>query len=361
MSDPYFDPGGLLATADPDAGLADRADDLSFGERAAICERVAACYVAMKTDQHGAPPPYRPGGEWKAFHDERRAFHLAMLGGDMVAVETALRDFWRNEHGAIVKEYATFAQVRDRESGRFERFQRGVRRNYLIWRTIVGADPGVLEIPAAGNPWGAVIEGRLVAPKATRFHALATQVADLVCDVGRPLVAEIGGGYGGMAYYLLRDRGGLTWIDIDLPETLVYAAYYLCAGLPRKRIFLYGEGSVPVGERLQEYDAILLPNYALPVLADRSIDVFVSTFSLSEMGAQTLAVYLDEIARCTRRYFLHHNMDRRGVFNRGFERIPASAFPVDGARLKLIARNFDLFHGQTGDYREFLYQRRCDA
>jgi hypothetical protein len=49
------------------------------------------------------------------------------------------------------------------------------------------------------------------------------------------------------------------------------------------------------------------------------------------------------------------------VINRGFERIPASTYPVDPKRLKLVYKHFDLFHGHDGDYRQFLYQCRESA
>ena len=88
-----------------------------------------------------------------------------------------------------------------------------------------------------------------------------------------------------------------------------------------------------------------------------SADVVVNTFSLSEMPWETLGATLGEMTRVCGGYLLHHNMDRRGVVNRGSERTPASAFPIDEGKLRLLHKGFDLFHGREGDYREFLYGR----
>ena len=49
-------------------------------------------------------------------------------------------------------------------------------------------------------------------------------------------------------------------------------------------------------------------------------------------------------------------MDRKGVINRGFERIPASEYPIDKHKFVLLSKNYDLFHGHFGDYKEFLYK-----
>jgi len=356
-----FDRDPMIGETDGDAGLADRPDPRPYEARLAAAERICLMYAAAKRDQADAPSAFLPAGEWVAYHEQFAAFHRRLLERDLPAVEAALRDFWRNDHGAIVKEYATFAQVRDRVEPRCGRFHRMVRRNWLVWRDVIGADPSALDVPPIGNPWGVVIDGRLVAPKAARYHALGVQIGGLVADRCAPTVVEIGAGYGGLAAFLLRDEPGLRWIDLDLPETLVYAAWHLLGAHADARVFLYGEGSMPDALEPGRFDAVLLPNHVIGALPDRAADVLVNTFSLSEVGPAALAAYLGEAARLTGGYFLHHNMNRAGVVNRGHERIPASSFDVDKSVLKLIARNFDLFHGQAGDYREYLYERRSDA
>ncbi len=337
-------------------GLQPRPDSISAARHEEIVRRVMECYRACKADQPRVPAAYQPGGEWADYLAERQGVYDGMLAGDSQLVSDKLRGFWRNELGPIVKEYAKYEQLTSREAPFLERFETNVRRNFAVWRSIHEHDARVLDVPEVGNPWGLMIDGRLVVPKATRYHALSSQIGELCRGTGRPLVAEIGAGYGGQAYFLLRDYPGTTYVDFDLPETLMLAAYYLMASLPDREIVLYGESHRPLDEVLTGADAVLMPNFALPKLADRSVDLFLNTFSFSEMPMGTLSEYLTQVQRSLKRFLLLNNMDRTGVVNRGFERIPASRYPLDHSRLRCIYRKFDLFHGHQGDYREFLYE-----
>ena len=338
-------------------GLVDRADHIDSQTHQQMVDRVMDFYRACKSDQPLAKEPYQPGGEWANYLAERRTTYEAMMAGDAITAGRQLRNFWRNELSPIVKEYAKYEQILAGENEYIERFLLNVSRNYETWKEIFQVDTQQLAVPPVGNPWGLMIDDQLVVPKATRFHALATQIGELLRDVASPKVVEIGAGYGGQAYYLLRDFSGVTYIDLDLPETLVIAAYYLLATHPELNIALYGESTTSIDQQIRDHDVVLLPNYVLPKLCDQSVDLCVNSFSFSEMPAETLTEYLEQITRCVKSYLLHNNMDRRGVFNRGFERIPASEYPVDLRCWKRLYKKFDLFHGHQGDYREFLYQR----
>jgi hypothetical protein len=112
---------------------------------------------------------------------------------------------------------------------------------------------------------------------------------------------------------------------------------------------------------LREYDVILLPNWCVDTVPAESVDVFLNSFSLSEMTYAVIERYLDRIATACRGYFLHNNMDRPGVVNEGHERVPSSRYPLPRGAFKLLYRRYDLFQqrhsGRDGDYREFLYER----
>ena len=336
------------------AGLADTGARVDSALHEEAVDRVIALYRRCLADRDTIDGAFLPGGEWAASIAERPMLYQAMLADDRALVAALLRDFWRNDLGLIVKEYATFAQLCERQQPRTTRFIENVRRNFSIWRRLVQCAPEMLDVPAVGAPWGLSIGGRLVVPKATRFHALAWQIGELCRSAPQPLVAEIGAGYGGAAYYLLRDRPDVRWVDFDLPETLVLAAYYLLCALPQRRIVLYGE---PGWESFTA-QATLLPNHLMTAVPARWADVLVNTFSFSEMPMPTLRVVLDEVTRFTRRYMLHHNMDRPGVVNRGFERTPASQFPIGPDAWLRLHAGWDDFHGSDGDYRAFLYLRR---
>jgi putative sugar O-methyltransferase len=113
--------------------------------------------------------------------------------------------------------------------------------------------------------------------------------------VARPIVGELGGGFGGMAYYFSRDNASSCYIDFDLPEILVLSQAYLLSTLDPSEIVLYGEYT--------EIDAIcsrrvaLLPSFCIKDFAESSFDAFFNSYSLSEMDSHSVDVYLSEIAR----------------------------------------------------------------
>ncbi|MBV8895235.1 MAG: hypothetical protein JO051_01900, partial [Acidobacteriaceae bacterium] len=64
----------------------------------------------------------------------------------------------------------------------------------------------VLASPAIGNPYGVWVDGVFIRIAADYQHFYAREIADLLGPPTGGTVLEIGGGFGGMAYYLLRDK-----------------------------------------------------------------------------------------------------------------------------------------------------------
>jgi hypothetical protein len=351
---PYLDKESL------ERGLANRPDSMTEAEALPLMSELGAFYRSMQTGQRGQPAVFQPAGEWSVYIEARREFYLALSAGDGVETWRSLKDFWRNRLGAIVKQYALFESLAAGAEAR-RRFVELMARDYVIWRHLFGEDPATLAIPPVGNPWGCHFDNVLIAPKALRYHALSTQIRHITSDVPRPVIAEIGAGYGGMAYYLLRGDQPVCYLDFDLPETLVLAAYYLRRTLPHRKVHLCARPEELTPALLQACDVVLAPNWGIRSLPGRSVDLFLNTFSLSEMPMPAIAEYLQQIERTCRGYFLHNNMDRPGVINGGSERIPCSRYPIPAGKFKLLSRRYDLFqdrhHGRDGDYRELLYQR----
>src|SRR5262249_15885525 len=70
--------------------------------------------------------------------------------------------------------------------------------------------PVDLRVPGIGNPFGVVIDGVFLRPGAEGQHFYAQQTIGLLAGSEAAVIAEIGGGFGGMAYYLLRDCPNAT-------------------------------------------------------------------------------------------------------------------------------------------------------
>ena len=341
-------------------GLEDRPDPASDSDLAPTIERLCQFYRELKEAQRTQRDVFQPGGEWRVYLEEQQSLYAPFLQGDVPAATAALRNFWRNEYGAIVKQYAGFDRLMSSADHR-KQFAEWMARDYMRWRNLFHARPEELIIPSVGNAWGYYVEDILVAPKALRYHALATQIRQLTADVPRPVVAEIGAGYGGTAHFLMRGTSPAVYIDFDLPEVLLIAAYYLIRTLPHCRVRLWEPGFRPDAAAIAANDIILCPNWELPALPEGGVDVFLNTFSLSEMPLEVIRVYLQNIERACGGYFLYNNMDREGVVNRGHERVPCSQYPFSPGTFKTLYKRYDLFQerhsGRDGDYREVLLQR----
>lgn len=329
-------------------------------ENQRLLKKLQHFYLSGKAYQRHQPEIYLPSGEWREHVNHRMPFYQAFSEGSTDNLDALLSNFWRNELGVLVKQYAGYQQLQD-DVERRKAYVELMAYDLMIWRNLFGVDFSELEIPDVGNPWGYLWEGTLIGSKVLRYHTLVTQITELVSDLNRPVVAEIGAGYCGMAYYLMKGNDKRVYIDFDLPETLAVGAYYLSKTLPHRKIFLHDGGEVDWQKVLREYEIVMMPNWAIDSLPALSVDVFLNTFSLSEMSYPVIEQYLKKISVACRHYFLHNNMDRPGVFNAGFERTPASQYPFPSNSFKSLYKRYDLFQqkhsGRDGDYREFLYQR----
>lgn len=322
-----------------------------------IVVRLAEFYTALKQGQQDLPEVYLPGGEWKVYIETRQPLYQLLIDGCHERAALIFKNFWRNELGPIVSQYAYYTDIEKGDVAKVRRFVECITRDFAIWKELHRADPAELSVPCIGNPWGYMRENVLVTPQALRFHNHALQIGRMLSDIRPALMAEIGGGYGGIFYYLSKLATQVRYINFDLPETLVIAAYYILKIFPDKAVLLYDGRKQLTRAELAMYDVCLMPNYTLPYLEDASCDLFYNTFSLSEMPRPTIEEYIRQIERVTRRYFLHNNVDREGVVNRGYSRTPCSRYPISASVFKMIYKKFDLYQQSSGDYREVLYER----
>jgi hypothetical protein len=158
------------------------------------------------------------------------------------------------------------------------------------WRDLAG--------PGIGNPFGVMVDGTLVEAGAEYRHYCAQRLLGLL-DSESASVAEIGGGFGGMAYYLLRSRPALSYLDFDVPESIALASYYLMKAFPGLRFALYGENVTT------RADVMLLPLFELPTLPSRCVDVTFSSHAVSDITPEAIPEYLRHIQRISKRYFLN--------------------------------------------------------
>jgi hypothetical protein len=147
-----------------------------------------------------------------------------------------------------------------------------------------------------------MVDGTLVRPGSDYQHYCAVRVGEMLGPDGRTAV-EIGGGFGGMAYYLLRDRARTTYINFDVPESVALMSYYLMKAFPERRFLLYGEEEL-TRETIGQADVVLMPVSELGRMPAGGADVTFSSHAMSDLAYGAMSVYLSNVARMTRGWFL---------------------------------------------------------
>lgn len=133
-------------------------------------------------------------------------------------------------------------------------------------------------------------------------------------DKKRRYVLEIGGGYGGFAHHFSNIYENITYIMVDLPETLLFSGSYLSLLNPQKKIYIYEKNGFQ--QLLQTgawdaYDFILLPNYVLDSLNHLRFDVVVNQASFQEMRTSQVELYLDFIKKTCKGVLYSLNQDHQ--------------------------------------------------
>jgi hypothetical protein len=184
--------------------------------------------------------------------------------------------------------------------------------------------------PEIGNPFGVLIDGTLVRTGAVYHHYSAQRICGYI-ESESSTVAEIGGGFGGTAYYLLRDRPGITYIDFDVPESIALTSYYLLKAFPGLQFLLYGEGTI-TEESLARADVILMPLFEMERMPRGSVDVVFSSHSISDVPQEAIGTYLASIARATKGHFLFIGNERTAELITCLTADPAHLFQLEESR-----------------------------
>lgn len=235
---------------------------------------------------------------------------IALEAGDVIALDQMYGNFFRDScsDGLVGKPLLLSPSL---TSG-LRRIHEGAHLTESLcrierWRSLTSAsyDFADLRGPGIGNPFGILLEGSLIVHGAEHSHYGARRIIELTQNPDA-VVVEIGGGYGGMAYYLLRDSPRLRYWNFDVPESLALAGYYLIQSFPERRTLLHGES---VAARPGDDQAVaLLPLSRLGSMPADCADIVFSAHSMSDLSEDATRIYLQQVQRLTRKYFLYQGM-----------------------------------------------------
>jgi putative sugar O-methyltransferase len=230
-----------------------------------------------------------------------------------------------------------------------------VYRYRLLKKLMPDLSPEKLHVEDFGNPYGMYVDGKFVRTGTDYQYYYANQVKQLLCkEPDHAVVAELGGGIGGFAHFLMKARGSrLTYINLDLPEILCISTYQLLNLFPEKKSVLYGEIENINTESLSCYDIALMPCFVIEALAPDSVDVVFNSYSLAEMDAPTIENYAKQFSRICKKNILHINHVTNSL-------VSANDFPFDEKKFSLVSRRraeWNIGRDLNCDEYEFIYER----
>jgi putative sugar O-methyltransferase len=298
-----------------------------------LVKKIVSSFNAAKKAQANVTEPYQPSGGWKNwFDDSWKEFYEYISKENYERVADVLRNFFRTEAVAglwgassVFQDFCALSHTSNKAAQMYA--EDLTKKHYLVWRkNLPSVDLKELDAPHVGNPFGYCFNDFVLLEPVFEYNFQAHYFDKLLTDVQMPVVIEIGGGFGGLAYHLLRCRPSIKYISFDLPENLLIQTYYLSCLFPDARIAVYQESGHPLTlKELDNYDIVLLPNFEFERTDSLIADLIINVRSLSEMSYDTIAEYFAQIDRVGRLFFFHENICEPRKDS--FFGIPSTSFP----------------------------------
>ena len=339
-----------------DNGFANRKVDVDH----AILSRIIKSYKYAKTLQKNAANEYQVSYMWLPIYEGyMQAVMAALETEDHSRLAGIYGNFFREPcsvglHGMPVDMQSTYfsGNITDADKGLYIA---DLMHRLNIWIKSIGKSCSIdsLESPEIGNPYGCFIDGRFLRAGVDYQHYYSTIIGRLTQSKSHRSVLELGGGFGGLAYFLMRDNANLTYIDADLPENMALTAFYLLSAFPSKRIALFGEIDLRTAD-LADYDAILLPNFAIQALGNDSVDLAFNSYSLAEMSSEAINNFAGQFSRIATKFIYHINHTVVSTLN-------ADDFNFDLNKFELISRApalWNLARNKDMDEYEYIYKTK---
>ena len=303
-----------------------------------LAERIFKSYKQMKLDQVKVSSVYKPSSLWQTHIDKDFSFlKESFEKNDIEKFLFFLQNFgnWENylgiENQVLVKKYSKNIFLRKFLSNKIFGGQ------LKLWNFFnkQNTNLGVLNMPQYGNQNGAFINENFVVP-GSFFNQIYSQIIKkYINDDGRNVIADLGGGYGKLAYYCIKDLKKSTYIDLDIPETLILASYYLAKSFPNKKIFLHGENKF-TEETIKNFDLLFLPCWEIDKINKDTVEVTINRNSLGEMEPDTAYNYIDQIHRISKYFFSSNHEYFRNNFDNEKKSLINSEYNKKGKFKELI-------------------------
>jgi len=185
-------------------------------------------------------------------------------------------------------------------------------------RSLAGDAPLVPESPAMGG-FGYDIGGALYNVDTLKFYEVFVGmkrggVLDAMRAMDRPIVCEIGAGWGGFAYQFKQAFPRATYVIVDFAELFLYSATYLGALFPDARLLFAGTAGTPGLEGWRGADFVFVPHTLSHLVSSLPLELTVNMVSFQEMTDAQVRGYaaMAAAANCPWLYSLNRE---RSLYN----------------------------------------------
>ncbi len=318
-------------------------------------KRLFDFYKKLKLDEINTPDLVKPSSMWqKHINNDYKFLVESYKKEDFDNFSFFLSNFgnWNNylgiEHNNLLQRYSkNFLLKSFLKNEIFLKY-------FKIWKDFgyTKNDLNKIATPEHGNQLGAYLDGNFVTIGSFFNQIISNILYQHIKEIERPIICDLGGGYGKLGYFLTKDFKKSCFIDFDIPEVLVLAAYYLLKTYPKKTCLLFGEKKFEKKD-LDNFDLIFMPPIEIKKMEENSVNLFVNKNSLGEMRGETAKFYIEKINFCSKIFF-HMNHNRiRNNFENNEKSLISSEYPISKEKFDLIFDYPDLGH--------FIYTGRYDA
>ncbi|WP_295794824.1 putative sugar O-methyltransferase [Mucilaginibacter sp.] len=330
-------------------------------ENNVITDRIIQAYNKAKKVQKTLPGAFQVGNEWLPIYENYMNDIIIALNTLNKADTNKIYENFMREGCSVGLHGLPFSMEDNFFNGKISRLNGDIYLldsiyRYNHWKELTANQyqVGDLYMPDYGNPYGYYINNEFVRTGAEYFHYYATRISELIKgEKGRKVVVELGGGYGGLGYFLNKVIDDVTYVDFDLPENMALTAYYLMNCYPEKKILLYGEDDFNE-ESISEYDVIIMPNFEVLNLPSGKADLVFNSYSLAEMSTETINTYITELKRATKKHVFHVNHTIKS------NSLKADEFGIEDKDFKLVSKKpalWNLGRDSKMDEFEYLYSK----
>ena len=290
----------------------------------AFYERLFNFYRNMKFKEINNPEITKPSSLWQNHINNDYKFLIdSFKKNDLANFSFFLNNFgnWNNylgiEHNTLLKRYSKNLFLKSYLKNEI------FLKHYKIWKDFgyEKKDLNKISTPEFGNQLGAYIDGNFVTIGSFFNQIISKILYEHIKHKSKPIICDLGGGYGKLGYFLIKNFKDSCFIDFDIPEVLVLAAYYLMSSFPNKKTLLFGEKEFKKKD-IENFDLIFMPSV--------------------------------EITNYCSKIFFHMNHNRiRNVFDDKDKSLISSEYPIDMKKFDLVFDYPDLSH--------FIYTGRYDS